>query len=56
MTIETAVAIAGGFTARADESRVEVSRRLNGKTYTGTLPPNALVRPGDVLKVAQRLF
>lgn len=56
MTIETAVAIAGGFTARADESRVEVSRRLNGKTYTGTLSPSALVRPGDVLKVAQRLF
>ena len=56
MSIETAVAIAGGFTSRADEHRIEVSRRLNGKTYTGTLLPSALVRPGDVLKVAQRLF
>lgn len=56
MTVETAVAIAGGFTSRADEHRIEVSRRLNGKAYEGTLPPSALIRPGDVLKVAQRLF
>ncbi|WP_370673638.1 polysaccharide biosynthesis/export family protein [Pleomorphomonas sp. PLEO] len=56
MTIETAIAIAGGFTSRADERRIEVSRRLNGKNYTGILPPSALVRPGDVLKIAQRLF
>jgi polysaccharide export outer membrane protein len=56
MTAETAVAIAGGFTARADERRIEVSRRLNGKTYVGLLPPSALVRPGDVLRIAQRLF
>ncbi|MBS1181719.1 MAG: polysaccharide biosynthesis/export protein [Proteobacteria bacterium] len=56
MTVETAVAIAGGFTSRANERRIEVSRRLNGKAYAGTLPPNALVRPGDVLRIAQRLF
>lgn len=56
MTIETAVAIAGGFTSRANERRIEVSRRLNGKSYQGTLPPTALVRPGDVLRITQRLF
>lgn len=56
MTIETAVAIAGGFTSRANERWIEVSRRLNGKTFRGALPPSALVRPGDVLKVSQRLF
>ena len=56
MTIETAVAIAGGFTSRANERRIEVSRRLNGKIFEGALPPSALVRPGEVLKVAQRLF
>ena len=56
MTVETAVAIAGGFTSRANEGGISVSRRLNGKVYTGTLPPSALIRPGDVLRVAQRLF
>lgn len=56
MTAETAVAIAGGFTSRAREGGVEVSRRLNDRTYNGFLPLAAPIRPGDVLKVAQRLF
>jgi len=56
MTAETAVAIAGGFTSRANESGVMVSRQLNGKTYAGTLPMVAPIRPGDVLRVDLRLF
>lgn len=56
MTVDTAIAIAGGFTSRANERAIGVSRRLNGKIYEGTLSPTALVRPGDVLKVAQRIF
>lgn len=56
MTAETAVAIAGGFTSRASERGIAVSRQLNGRTYNGTLPLSAPIRPGDVLRVGQRLF
>lgn len=56
MTAETAVAIAGGFTSRASERGISVSRQLNGKSYAGSLPLTALIRPGDVLRVDQRLF
>lgn len=56
LTAETAIAIAGGFTARADDGSVEITRQINGKLHTGTVPPSAAVRPGDVLKIARRLF
>ena len=56
LTAQTAVAIAGGFTARANDGQVEVTRRLNGKSYTGLVPLSAAIRPGDVLRVPLRLF
>jgi polysaccharide export outer membrane protein len=56
LTAQTAVAIAGGYTARANDRTIEVTRRLNGRTYVGAVAPTALVRPGDVLRVPLRLF
>ncbi|WP_181707170.1 polysaccharide biosynthesis/export family protein [Chthonobacter rhizosphaerae] len=56
LTVQTAVAIAGGFTPRASEDVVEITRQMNGKVMTGLVPLSAAVRPGDVLRVRQRLI
>lgn len=56
LTVQTAVAIAGGFTPRAFEDLVEITRQINGEVMTGAVPLTDPVRPGDVLTVRQRLF
>ncbi|MEM8812675.1 MAG: polysaccharide biosynthesis/export family protein [Pseudomonadota bacterium] len=56
MTAQTAVAIAGGFTARANQRDVVVTRTLNGKVLTGRVPTTDPIRPGDTIHVRERLF
>jgi len=56
LTAQTAIAIAGGFTARGNDREVEVSRQVNGKVITGRIPVAAAVRPGDIIRVLPRLF
>ena len=56
MTAQTAVAIAGGFTARARQSKVTVTRTLNGKVMTGEVDITAPIRPGDTIHVRERLL
>lgn len=53
LTVLGAVAVAGGFTYRADEDDIEVTR---GGGEPQVLPTEAVVRPGDVIRVRQRLF
>ncbi|GJM02700.1 MAG: hypothetical protein DHS20C08_12010 [Rhodomicrobium sp.] len=56
MTAETAAAIAGGFTARADERRLRVSRVYKGRRYTLMVSKNFPIFPGDTVYVRERLF
>ncbi len=56
MTVETAVAIAGGFTPRAWKKNVEVSRPVDGQLYRGKVPLPFQIRPGDTLVVSERWF
>ncbi len=56
MTIETAVAIAGGFTPRAKRSDVALARPYGGQTARATVPVFTPVRPGDTITVAERWF
>lgn len=56
LTGQTAVAIAGGFTARASEGWVEISRTINGQVIAGLVPITDAIRPGDVLRIRQRLI
>lgn len=48
-----AVAVAGGYTYRADEDDIQVTR---GGGEPEVMPAEAAVRPGDVIRVRQRLF
>jgi len=56
MTVETAVAIAGGFTPRAYRWDAEISRSQSGVTSRQKVPLIAPVRPGDTVGIAERWF
>jgi polysaccharide biosynthesis/export protein len=56
MTVETAVAIAGGFTPRAERKKVTLSRNFDGIPTRGPVPVIATVRPGDTIVVQERWF
>jgi polysaccharide biosynthesis/export protein len=56
MTVETAVAIAGGFAPRAFRQTVIVTRFVNGQQLRLTVPVNCPVRPGDTVNVQERWF
>ncbi len=56
LTAQTAIAIAGGYTARASEGTVEITRTINGAVTVGVVPVTDPVRPGDVIRIGQRLL
>jgi polysaccharide export outer membrane protein len=56
MTVETAVAIAGGFTPRAYKGKVQISRPMAGQITRGSVPLAYPLRPGDTVNVAERFF
>jgi polysaccharide export outer membrane protein len=55
-TVESAVAMAGGFTYRAYKSQVTITRMVNGRPITGSAGQSAPVMPGDRILVAERWF
>jgi len=56
MTVETAVAIAGGFGPRASKTRVQITRNLPGQQMRGEVPLNFPLKPGDTIVVKERWF
>lgn len=56
MTVQTAVAIAGGFSERANERRFQITRRINGLVERMEVPDDYVVRPGDTVYVFERFF
>ena len=56
MTVENAIAIAGGFTPRATRDKVTISRKVQGASARYTLPLRYPLRPGDTVEVGERWF
>lgn len=56
MTVETAVAIGGGFSARAARSYATLSRRDGDATIRVNVPVDHPVRPGDTVIIRERWF
>jgi polysaccharide export outer membrane protein len=56
MTYLKAIAIAGGFTYRAKQDYVFVIRGDDDNLEEMKLPMNEKVQPGDIIRVAERLF
>jgi polysaccharide export outer membrane protein len=56
MTVQAAVAIAGGFSERANERHMQISRRVNGVIEKWDVPSDTIVQPGDTVYVKERWF
>lgn len=56
MTVQTAIAIAGGFGPRANRNYAELTRSVRGEIYTLAVPLTTPVRPGDTIVIRERFF
>jgi polysaccharide export outer membrane protein len=56
MTVQTAIAIAGGYTPRARKSRFKVTRLTPAGRNTFMLKAGSPVVPGDTIYVDERFF
>ncbi len=56
MTVNTAVAIAGGYTHRANTNVARVTRNLGDRIIELGVETTAAVRPGDTILIRERYF
>lgn len=56
LTVLEAVAMAGGFTYRADQDDIQIVRKTQQTTQKMNAGSNAVIMPGDVIKVPERFF
>lgn len=56
MTVQSAVAIAGGFSYRARQDIVHVTRKVGDRLVEMDVEASAPVRPGDTILVQERYF
>ncbi|MBB3978156.1 polysaccharide export outer membrane protein [Rhizobium azooxidifex] len=56
MTVQNAIAVAGGFSPRANQSNVDVTRKVNGRVITGRISIAEPILAGDTIYVRERLF
>jgi polysaccharide export outer membrane protein len=56
MTVLTAVAVAGGFTYRAQTDEASILRKIDNHPVEGRVPRGMEVRPGDVVNILERYF
>jgi polysaccharide biosynthesis/export protein len=54
MTVETAVAIAGGYSPRAAKTYARVGRLVEGQIVHATVPISYPLRPGDTITIEER--
>jgi polysaccharide export outer membrane protein len=56
LTVQKAIAIAGGFAPRAYRGNVNLTRVIDGQPVTAAVPLTQLVQPGDTIMVRERYF
>lgn len=56
MTVQNAIAAAGGYTQRANQSTADITRKINGKVMTGRVPITDPILAGDTIYIRERLF
>jgi polysaccharide export outer membrane protein len=56
MTVQTAIAVAGGFGPRGAQDSVDLTRIVDGRAMTASVPLIFPVRPGDTITVRERFF
>ena len=56
MSVVNAIALAGGYTPRANRNRITIKRSSGGSTTEQEAPEDSIVLPGDVIRVPERFF
>lgn len=56
MTVQTAIAIAGGYSERASDRSFRITRRINGVVEQVEAPSDYVVKPGDTIFVYERFL
>ncbi len=56
LTVEKAIAVAGGYTPRAQRNGAVVARVVRGQIIHEAVPLSFPVRPGDTITVEERWF
>ncbi len=56
MTVQNAIAVAGGYSPRAYQGNADITRRINGEILTGRVPISDPVMAGDTIYVRERFF
>ena len=56
MTVQNAIAVAGGYTPRAEQDSMDVTRESGGQILTGRMVPTDPLMPGDTVYVRERWF
>lgn len=56
LSFDRAVALAGGYTERADKSQVDIRRIVNGREEELELNTGDTVLPGDIITIPSRFF
>lgn len=56
ITVQNAIAIAGGYSPRADQKLVLITRKNSNGTQTYKVPVTTQIYPGDIIYVRERWF
>ncbi|MDZ7601430.1 MAG: polysaccharide biosynthesis/export family protein [Hoeflea sp.] len=56
MTVQKAIAIAGGYSPRAHQRDVDITRTINGEILTGRVGITDPILAGDTIYVRERLY
>lgn len=56
MTVQNAVAIAGGYSGRAEQLNADITRVIDGNVLNGRVPMSDPILPGDTIYLRERLF
>jgi len=55
LTLDKAIALAGGFAEKASKERITLTREINGQPRLFSMRPTDTVLPGDIIEVAEYL-
>lgn len=56
MTVQAAISAAGGYTYRAKNDMVEITRTVDGREVVGTATNQTPITPGDRIRVFEKWF
>ncbi len=56
MSVLSAISSAGGFTYRANQDKMVLRRKVNGRTIRGHAYDSTAIQPGDTIEVLEKWF